>query len=146
MARGLKYIVENLKSNVNNNGMYYGIAGIEKFAEDLINYEDLAFIYQIFYLLNNPSGLAITRKNISELCDEIHLKWSNICTKECRDAYESLSESWRMVANLLFKVSRIGDKALQSRVVERVRNIIGYESEGIGLLESLAMELEGLDV
>lgn len=118
-----------------------GIKGMYKFKNQIMTYDDSDAIYHLFFLLNNPSGLMLTRRRLLDFLSSLSKLYPDIDAERICEVMKRLSENWGNVANLLFKLSRTLDKNLQSRIEDRISTCISDESLAIELLNDVTCQL-----
>ncbi len=143
VSAGLSRVVDMMQKRSDKDG-YYGIQGMECFMDDLPLYNDKKKIYNICYQLNRASGTTATRRSMCSYLNELKSKWELLDTNSCLNLYAELEECWKMVGNLVFKLSSTMDKELGLRIKERIKKIISLERKGLGYLQELIRGLERL--
>ncbi len=114
----------------------YGFKGMTHFAEALAQCNSSSEIYNYSYQMNRASGPTVTREYMSILCIELMKSYSSLDLEKCAALYQNLSEQWRKIGNLLFKLSTNLDKDLRVRLVERIHKAIALEMQGVLLIKS----------
>ena len=144
LLNGFSRTVARLENKIEDEGEFYGICGIENFAEDLSKCRDLEKIYGFYFQMNRPGGLALSRENMKKVFIQMEAKGFAYQVNEAVMIYEKLSEGWRKIACLLFKLSNSEDLSLRGRIVERVYEMLEYEKKGLMAIKALTGYLEGV--
>lgn len=117
-----------------NGNIFYGLSGMEQLCKELDFKHDKQYWYNVYFCLSNPSGLVKTRLFISEFVQKINYVGREDEVMKCTESYRFLSEEWRVVGNLFFKLSRVYGEELIVRIRKRILQLITKEKES---LESL---------
>ena len=142
IREGLSYILENMKAKNGLNGAFTGITGMYIFSEELEKCTNQDVLFNYYYQLNRPDGLAVCRSKIAEMLQLLKDKYNiSVITAEKIQDYQNLSHEWRLIANLLFKLSVSYCEDLKQRVISRIHNIIRIEEDGLKELATLKEEL-----
>lgn len=144
LLHGLSRTVSRLENKIKDGDEFFGICRIENFAEDLSKCRDLEKIYNFYYQMNRPGGLALSRENMKKIFIQTEAKGFAYQVNEAVMIYDKLSEGWRKIACLLFKLSNFEDLSLRGRIVERVYEILEYEKKGLMSIKALIGYLEGV--
>ncbi len=143
IARGLMITVDRLGgASIDNE--YQGVYGMVAFMRDVERSRDMPALYNYYRQLNRPGGLSITRGQMHDLCTALQHRWPALSTEHCAAIYNQLSNTWRVIANLLFKLSRTDDRQLQQRLAQRIRDIVDLEQEGFESVKAIAEQLQGM--
>lgn len=142
VIKGISRTISRFKSDRNNEG-YYGDYGIELFIEHLGSNIDSTKIYNLYFQMNRPGGLSLTRENMKEFCIEIEQKGFVSEIGEIKDIYTALTDHWRKIASLLFKLSNSRDSDLKDRIMRRIFEAREYERKGIKAWEILVKQMKG---
>ncbi len=115
----------------------YGITGMSSFIEGLRRCLDANEIYNYYFEISRPGGLTVSRENMRHFFYELNKKYPVLNTQDCQLIYGDLSENWRKVAGLLFKLSVNGDEDLKERIIIRIHKIIELEVDGSQAIKKL---------
>ena len=135
VKNGFANIIKNMRDQSHSEkgfeGLQYFINKVEvcDTSEEMDNY---------YFQINRPSGPKNTRKMLYELISEID--YASICPN--REIYDRLSGEWKLVGNLLFRLSgNIYDDDLRTRIIKRLKNIQCMEKEGLDILEHMTHKI-----
>lgn len=122
---GIKCIHENFFQTDSNHGERGLFALLNYFTEE--NKKEM--YYQLYFQMNRAGGLVKTRLNLSNVFKIIinHNLAKTERVRQCMQYFADLSEEWRMIANLIFRISQIDDDLLKQRLVQRMRQNIDRE-------------------
>lgn len=137
IASGLEHSLDQLTNTTHSDGKFYGLEGMRQFAQDLQHCTDSGTIYNYFFQINRPGGLPVTRETMFSLLKEMGHRWPALDLLHAQELYKELSNRWRLIGNLLFKLSRFPDKDLQERIVMRVHDARAMEERGVEALQQL---------
>jgi hypothetical protein len=137
VQNGLGTIAQGLTNAYRHWEFYTGIEGMKQFMLAVEGCNDKDTIFNYYYQLNRPGGLAVTRENMgiffTQWCDENEQQ----ALQECRNIYERLSTQWRVISNNLFRLSRFYNVELHVRIIERIQDVIDMEIIGANCIEEL---------
>ncbi|MEK3834089.1 MULTISPECIES: hypothetical protein [unclassified Paenibacillus] len=137
--RGLLGAVKHM--NMTSHGdMLLGYDGLNKLCETIRTHTGEEQIYPIYFQLQRPGGLAQSRLLMSRFIAEIKRE-RDIYGDSEDEEFHDLSEQWRMIANLLFKLSHTMEEDLRARIIERVMHAVQSERKAFAGLEQLATRL-----
>lgn len=123
-------IQQGITGIVNDFRKYNRIKEMHQFHAFLVSCNDQESMFNLYYQLSRPGGLPQTRYEISNFLKE----YSYNCYSKY---YQEMSEQWKIIANLLFKLSRNWSKKNKHNIVSRLEHVIAMEEKGIKLLSSV---------
>jgi len=138
---GLTRIIDTMKRRNNFSSCIKGIRGIRYFAGKVKRCDEPGDLNNFYYQINRPGGLTLTRDSMRRLLKELGTRYPHIDTSASEEIYTRLTNDWRLIGNLLFRLSVIGDNELRKRIVCRIIKAARLEEEGVAQLEQLQREL-----
>ncbi len=124
-------VVDDFESN------FYGFQGMKKLSQEFEYMHDSSYWYNVFFCLNNPSGMFETRCLLSQYVKIIYDTKHEESILMCSNRYKEISEQWRVLANLFFKLSRIYSDELALRISRRIEQLINSEKECLQELRTI---------
>lgn len=103
---------------------------LTEFRWELEHLTDTNRFYEYYYSLKMPGGLTNSRLALANISDIVKMKTllkSNI--KIICDFGERLSYQWKMIANLLFRLSEQYELDLHQRILNRLDEVIIMEKQ-----------------
>lgn len=126
ISQGLIKIAQNFTTDM----PFSGFNGMNLFLEAFKQLKNKERIYDTYFQLNRPGGLAVNRQMFSEFLIELKNNYHFTVDYETMKHYESLTKNWRLIANLCFKLSFEYSKNLHDRIIERLLLIFSDEQKG----------------
>lgn len=126
ISKGFTKIVTNFSTD----SPYSGHNGIRLFLNHFKQITNKQDVYDVYFQLNRPGGLTISRQMFSELLLELQNNSNWIINRKVIDIYENLANDWRLIANLCFKLSFEYNSTLHNRIADRIENVFLNEKIG----------------
>lgn len=142
MESGISSTVKGFYADNLSKDEFNGFLGMERFLVDFKLCDDKMAIYNFYFQMNRPGGLSLTRNNMRQLLIELKNKWHFIENEEAIKIYEELTDQWRKIASLLFKLSGVNDVDLKSRIADRILKAVENEKKGVALLENITVQIK----
>lgn len=142
VAKGLRWSIDCFYSGNNSDNEFYGFEGMARFSDAVAACGNVDEINNFYVQLNRPGGLSVTRQYLCRFLEMMNKSWSIPDIQESILLYSDLSEKWRKIGNLLFRLSQNPDSDLRDRILKRISEAVGLEREGINKLNKLVMHLE----
>lgn len=109
---------------------HQGFNGMYAFLEYFKKLKDTKEIYNVYFQLNRPGGLAISREMFSEFLCELKTNHNLEIPNDLIEAYNNLTKDWRLIANLCYKLSFEYDATLHKRIIDRIEKVFLDEKLG----------------
>lgn len=119
--KGIDYMVNQFYSS--------GIGMLDKFGVEISNIQDSKKLYEYYFSIKRPGGIVYSRTKLACICmnpliDKCIFHKRTMCKKSKELAYK-----WKMLANLMFRLSQQYSKQLHCGISQRLEEIIKYEIE-----------------
>ena len=132
----MKNGIQQMSMNFQTKQSHLGLKGMQNFYKIFKTYKNPNKFYHVYYQLNRPGGLTISRQMLYELLLNFRVnKIFNIDDK-LLDVYKKLVTQWRYIANLSFKLSFKYSSTLHHSVIDRLEKVICDENKGMNKLQS----------
>jgi hypothetical protein len=115
----------------------WGNQGLDAFYNSFKEEFDCENFFNIYYALNRPAGLYLTRMKMYKFLVDNYKLFQQKEYETSRDIYKLLSGEWHILGNNVFKLSKSYDHILHMRLTSRLDHIIKKEREGIISLQGL---------
>ena len=122
---GHRQIVDNFLSPTSN----LGLSGMRFFLKSFRHFVAPEKFYEIYFQLNRPGGLAISRTTLEKCLSSSTIVEILGAEENLVKRLEIQSNKWRLIANLCFKLSYGYDQNLHCRVQDRIAEIVELEEQ-----------------
>lgn len=92
---------------------------------------DSEILYNLFFFINRPSGPAATRLQVAESLNFLSAENYSDMFNDMKTRYMNLSEQWRTIGNLFFRISKSRSQKHFDRIIEKLENVFSDEQETV---------------
>ena len=90
---------------------------------------DSEILYNLFFFINRPSGPAATRLQMAESLNFLSTENNTDIFNNMKTRYMNLSEQWRTIGNLFFRISKSWSQKHFDRIIENLEKVFLIEQE-----------------
>ena len=136
-----KYMVEagllSMIKNFFSKDLKRGLNGLIKLINVVKSYHLKEEFYNLFFQLNRPGGLTVSRKMLFDFINDSIPKAHGLNKRDLLNTYMNLTVLWKKIANLSFKESFSYSKKVHDRILELLEETIQLEEKGMSSLKSI---------
>jgi len=128
---GVDRVVNHMNRQSLIENEYYGFVGMKRLLEDAKQCSSLDTFYNHYYQINRPGGLSYTRNNMGTFLEKMRSVFDQDQLSNLSNSYKELSQEWRLIGNMFFRLSQRMDSSVLERNIKRLLNVIQKEEEVI---------------